>query len=76
MAYFVLSAYLTLDPSMAHVPLRPDVWFHYPVMIFHIAASTVALLQMSSRLRMQHPKAHRISGRKNPRRASAYKRRT
>lgn len=66
-AAFVLPTYIGLDPSKSRVQLRPDVWFHYPVLIIHIAASAVALfagcLQMSTKLRRYYPRAHRISGR-------------
>ncbi|HEU4421855.1 MAG TPA: DUF2306 domain-containing protein [Pilimelia sp.] len=64
---FVVPTYVSLDQSKSRVEVRPDVWFHYPVLIVHIATSMVALLagclQMSSRLRRHRPRAHRITGR-------------
>lgn len=66
-AAFVLPTYIQLDPEKSRVNIRDEVWFHYPVVIIHILTSMVALfagcLQMSSQLRRQKPKVHRMSGR-------------
>jgi uncharacterized membrane protein len=62
-----LPAYLSLDPSQARIVLREGVWLHYPVLVVHIAAGTVALvtavMQVWPWLRNRHPVIHRLSGR-------------
>ncbi|MEJ2885818.1 DUF2306 domain-containing protein [Actinomycetospora aeridis] len=64
---FVLPPYLGLDPSAARIPVDASVPWHYPVLIVHIATSTIALLtlclQMWPWLREHHPAVHRVSGR-------------
>lgn len=63
---FVLPFYITLDPDRAQIPLSPDVPFHYPFLVVHIAGGIIAMLtgclQMWPRLRAK-PHIHRRIGR-------------
>jgi uncharacterized membrane protein len=66
-AAFVVPNYIALDPSKTRVVLRADIWFHYPLLIVHIASSSIALvtgcLQMSAQLRRRSARTHRVLGR-------------
>jgi Predicted membrane protein (DUF2306) len=66
--YFVLPhGYLTLNQRLSGVVLLKNVVLHYPIVIVHVASTTIALLlaplQMWSWIRRRFPKPHRIIGR-------------
>lgn len=64
---FALPPYLGLDPDGARVPIREDLWWHYPLMVTHIVFGSIALLasciQISPAIRGRWPIVHRWSGR-------------
>ncbi|WP_371786634.1 DUF2306 domain-containing protein [Streptosporangium subroseum] len=59
--------YTTLDPALARIEPRADLPWHYPVLVVHIFAGTLAMvavcLQVWPWLRRNHPGIHRWSGR-------------
>ncbi|MEV8068903.1 MULTISPECIES: DUF2306 domain-containing protein [unclassified Streptomyces] len=59
--------YLTFDPADSKIPPNPQYPWHYPVLVVHILAGTVAIvtccLQVWPALRRRHPRVHRLSGR-------------
>jgi hypothetical protein len=59
--------YLTLDPSRTPTTVNPVYPWHYPVLLVHIAAGTVALftvwVPVWPSLRRRHPRVHRVAGR-------------
>ncbi len=63
---YALPPYFGLDPAQSLTPIADPTSLHYPLLILHIVAGTVALLavcvQMSTRLRTTRPHLHRLSG--------------
>lgn len=59
-------AYASLDRSKARVPIKPNVRWHYPALVAHIAAGSIAFVttgpQLWTWLRVRHPKLHRRIG--------------
>ncbi|MGX4653726.1 DUF2306 domain-containing protein [Micromonospora sp. SCSIO 07396] len=58
--------YGTLDERMSRVSIRPDVPWHYPLLVIHILFGVVAVLlawlQVWPWLRERHPAVHRRAG--------------
>jgi len=65
-ALFIVPVYLTLDPDLSRIELRPDSALHFPLVVVHAATGGVALLtgpfQLSRRLRRRRGR-HRWIGR-------------
>ncbi|MCR3752218.1 DUF2306 domain-containing protein [Lentzea californiensis] len=63
---YALPPYFDLDPAKSLSPIVEGSSIHYPLLILHIVAGTLALLtaclQMSSWVRSRHPRLHRTSG--------------
>ncbi len=63
----IVPGYLPLDPDNSRVGIRPDVPFHFPVLLVHIFSAAIALLtgpfQFSGTLRRRAPRVHRLLGR-------------
>jgi len=59
-------AYLKFDRSKSRIPINPNVRWHYPALVAHIASGTVALTttapQLWTWLRVKHPRLHRRIG--------------
>ncbi|RKS04857.1 putative membrane protein DUF2306 [Nocardiopsis sp. Huas11] len=60
-----VSAYAGLDPDDSRVGLREAVAFHYPLLIVHVATSTLALLALPLQFwpALRRSGAHRVIGR-------------
>jgi len=65
---YALPPYFKLDPALARIPhLHRDVWWHFPLLVGHIAFGTIALVtvvfQIIPWLRNRYPAIHRWIGR-------------
>jgi uncharacterized membrane protein len=64
---FSLPPYLALDPERSRVPQPDGFEAHYPLLVVHVLAGSVALLtgclQVWPWLRRRHRRAHRVAGR-------------
>lgn len=64
---FIVSPYVTLDPSMSRIQLNPSFSLHYPLLVTHIFLAFIALItgfiQFIDHVRIQYPKTHRNLGR-------------
>ncbi|SEN67102.1 DUF2306 domain-containing protein [Lihuaxuella thermophila] len=64
---FIISPYVTLDPSKSRIQLNPSFSLHYPLLVTHIFLAFIALItgfvQLIERVRIQYPHMHRSLGR-------------
>ncbi|QBI56486.1 DUF2306 domain-containing protein [Streptomonospora litoralis] len=63
----IVLPYLGFDPNASQVGIRPDVPFHFPLLLVHIFTGGIALLlgplQFFAAIRRRAPRVHQVVGR-------------